>query len=221
MRGWLSHEWRGADRPIGHISLPTQGILRAKGENVQVLNASAVGWTLTNEYNFLQNKGIFESRVTVLEVGTRALYPGSEISYTVGADPNLPDHNPPLAIVEVIDRYLLPRVLRRLGMSSAEAQPVWSDRSIILENYQRGLGALKGMVALVSRFGAKPIILLAPDKDEAIWTRQAQYQKDLSDLASSAGGKLVDLMPALHTRFAKVEILSATSLTRTQKAIES
>ena len=175
-------------------------ILSAKGDKAQVLNASAVGWTLMNEYSFLEDKGIFGARVVVLEVGTRTLYPGTATSFAVGADPNLPDHNPPLAMLEAIDRYLLPRILRKLGMSSAEAPQVWSDRSVTLENYQRGLGTLKAMVALVSRFGAKPIILLTPDKDEAVPGQyRAEYQKDLSDLAASANGKLVDLMPAWHT----------------------
>jgi len=179
-------------------------ILSAKGVQVQVLNASAVGWTLTNEYSFLQDKGIFEAKVAVLEVGTRALYPQAGMGSAVGVDPNLPDHDPPLAIVEVVDRYLLPRVLRRLGMSSEEVQSAWTDRSITLENYQRGFSTLKAMVALVSGAGAKPIILLVPDKDEAVPGRyRAEYQKDLSDLAASANGKLVDLMPAWHTELSQ------------------
>ncbi len=174
-------------------------ILSAKGDKVQVLNASAVGWTLTNEYGFLEDKGIFGARVVILEVGTRMLYPGPAATFTVGADPNLPEDNPPLAIVEAVDRYLLPRLLRKLRMSSAEA-PVWSDRSVTLENYQRGLGTLKAMVTLVSKLGAKPIILLTPDKDEAVPGRyRAHYQKDLSDLATSVNGKVLDLMPAWHT----------------------
>jgi hypothetical protein len=169
---------------------------------VQVLNVSAVGWTLANEYAFLQDKGIFDARVVVLEVGTRALYPESETGSAVGEDPNLPDHNPPLALIEVVDRYVLPRVLRRLGM--AEAQRGWTDRAITLQNYQRGLSTLKAMVDLVSRAGAKPILLLVPDKDEAVPGRyRAEYQQDLSDLAASANGKLVDLMPAWHTELSQ------------------
>jgi hypothetical protein len=183
-------------------SYQLERILGAKGVQVQVLNASAVGWTLANEYAFLQDKGIFDARVIVLEAGTRELYPESETGSAVGEDPNLPDHNPLLALIEVVDRYILPRVLRRLGM--AEAQRGWTDRAITLPNYQRGLSTLKAMVDLVSRTGAKPIILMVPDKDEAVPGRyRAEFQNDLSDLAASGNGKLIDLMPAWHTELSQ------------------
>ncbi len=70
-------------------------ILKQKGENPQVLNASAGGWTLTNEAAFLQDKGTFDAKFVVLEGGTRELYQGSDLKSLDGADPNLPGHRPP------------------------------------------------------------------------------------------------------------------------------
>lgn len=177
-------------------------ILNGKGQNTQVLNASAVGWTLANEYGFLQDKGIFEARVVVLEIGKRELYEGPESSSAVGTDPNLPDHRPVTAISELIGRYLLPRVLRKLGMAS-EA-PAWSEDSMTEQNYRRGLGTLKSMVSLVSQSGAKPILLLTPDKDESVLGRyRVDHQSDLSDLAASANGRLIDMMPVWHTELSE------------------
>jgi hypothetical protein len=179
-------------------------VLREKGQNVQALNASASGWTLANEYNFLQDKGIFGTRIVVLEVGTRELYQGPDLSSFVGSDPNLPDHNPPAAIVEVVDRYILPRILRRLGAATVEAQTVWTDNSLTEQNYQRGLATLKEMVALVSRLGAKPILLLTPDRDESIPGHyRVEHRMDLNQIAADANSRMVDMMPLWHAQLSE------------------
>jgi hypothetical protein len=169
-------------------------ILRGKGQDVQVLNASAGGWNLANEYGFLQDKGIFEARIVVLEVGTRDLYQVSASSAVVGNDPNLPDHDPSAAISELMDRYVLPRILRRLG-ASPDVQPAWSEASLIEPNYQRGLGTLKAIISLVSQLGAKPIVVLTPDKDESFRGRyMGEHRSDLSDLTAGANVQLIDMM---------------------------
>jgi hypothetical protein len=178
-------------------------VLGGKGGSAQVLNASAVGWGLANEEGFLQDKGIFEARTVVLEVGTRDLYQESALNSIVGTDPSLPDHKPSTAIGEVVERYLLPRVRRRLGDSSS-MPPVWSVDSMTEENYNRGLGTLKAMVSLVSRLGAKSVLLVTPDKEESLkGTYRADHRKDLSDLASSTNGLLIEMMPVWRTKLSE------------------
>ena len=176
-----------------------EGILNGKGQNSQVLNGSATGWSLANEYGFLQDMSIFGARVVVLEVGTRTLYQEGTSAWYVGADPNLPEHKPLTAVSEVVGRYMLPRVLRRLGMPSPDVQAAWTDAAMTEPNYRRGLGTLKAMVSLVSRSGAKPIVLLMPDKDEAVPGHyRGEYLSDLTDLTAGANGHFIDLLPVLH-----------------------
>ena len=178
-------------------------ILGRRAAVVQVLNASAVGWGLTNENGFVQDKGIFQARTVVLEVGTRDLYQEPNPSSIVGADPSLPDHKPSTAIGEVVDRYLLPRIRRRLGDSSS-MPPVWSADSMTQENYDRGFGTLKAMVSLVVHLGAKPILLLTPDREESLkGMYRADYRKDLSDLAARTNTLLIEMMPAWHAKLSE------------------
>jgi lysophospholipase L1-like esterase len=178
-------------------------ILKEKGEDTQVLNGSAVGWSLPNEYGFLQDKGIFGARVVVLEVGTTSLYQDPDVASTAGTDPNLPEHKPATAIGELLDRYLLPRILRRLGSQSFQPA-VWSQASMTDENYRRGLRELKDLISLVTQSGAKPIVVLTPAKDEAVPGHyRAEYRSDVSDLTASANGRFVDLMPLWHAELAE------------------
>jgi len=176
-----------------------EAILKGQGQNSQVLNESAAGWSLVNEYGFLQDKNIFEARVVVLEIGTRTLYLEGTSAWYVGADPNLPEHKPLTAVSEVVGRYVMPRILRRLGMPSADVQAAWTDAAMTEQNYRRGLGTLRAMVSLVARAGAKPIVLLMPDKDEALPGHyRGEYSHDLSDLTAGVNGRFIDLMPVLH-----------------------
>src|SRR5665213_1767020 len=157
-----------------------EAILKSKGQNVQVLNASAVGWDFSNEYAFLQDKGLFDAKVVVIEVGTRQLFQLSTETSIVGLDPNLPDRNPSTAIGEVLERYVMPRVRRRLGPSTPQVQVGWTADAMTEQNYRRGLETLMQIVALVSRSGAKPILLLIPDKDEVSPGRYPRdYQSDV------------------------------------------
>jgi hypothetical protein len=176
-----------------------ESILKGKGQDVQVLNASAVGWDFSNEYGFLQDKGLFNAKIVALEVGTRQLYQLSSSTSIVGVDANLPDHNPSLALGEVFERYLLPRISRRMGWTS-EVKLGWTDDALTEENYQRGLASLKRIVAFVSQSGAKPILVMTPDKDEVSPGHyRREHKEDLDNIARGANGQLVDMLAPWHS----------------------
>ena len=85
-------------------------------------------------------------------------------------------------------------------MPSPDVQAAWTDAAMTEENYRRGLGTLKNMVSLVARSGAKPILLLVPDKDEAVPGHyRGDYFQDLSDLTAGTNGQVIDLMPVFHS----------------------
>ncbi len=110
----------------------------------------------------------------------------------------------PTAINELFDRYLLPKIYRRLGMSAPESEPIWNPDSMTEENYQRGLAAMKTLVESVIRHGAKPIILLVLDKEEALQGGyRADHRQDLSDLAAEGQGQLVEVLPIWHAQLAE------------------
>jgi hypothetical protein len=76
-------------------------------QQVEVLNASANSWGPRNELAYLQRFGSFGAPVVVLLLNTDDLFATAPSSLQVGNDLNYPDQKPPLALVEVLHRYLL------------------------------------------------------------------------------------------------------------------
>ncbi|WP_016952312.1 SGNH/GDSL hydrolase family protein [Anabaena sp. PCC 7108] len=75
-------------------------------EEVEVLNASANSWGPRNELAYLQKFGNFQAQVIVLLINTDDLFATAPTSLPVGRDRNYPNHKPPLAILEVLQRYV-------------------------------------------------------------------------------------------------------------------
>lgn len=76
--------------------------------NIEVLNASANSWGPRNELAYLQRFGSFQAQVIVLVINTDDLFATVPSSKVVGRDRNYPDRKPPLAVIEVWQRYLVP-----------------------------------------------------------------------------------------------------------------
>jgi GDSL-like Lipase/Acylhydrolase family len=77
---------------------------------VEVLNASANSWGPRNELAYLKRFGTFDAQVVVLLLNTDDLFATTPTSVQVGRDRNYPNRKPPLALIEVISRYILPPV---------------------------------------------------------------------------------------------------------------
>jgi GDSL-like Lipase/Acylhydrolase family len=74
--------------------------------STEVLNASANSWGPRNELAYLQKFGTFGAEVIVLLINTDDLFSTAPTSLPVGREKNYPDKKPPLAIVEVYQRYI-------------------------------------------------------------------------------------------------------------------
>ena len=74
--------------------------------DVEVLNASANSWGPRNELAYLMRFGHFQAQVIVLLINTDDLFTIAPTSLQVGRDRNYPNRKPPLAWVEVLQRYL-------------------------------------------------------------------------------------------------------------------
>ncbi|WP_088241556.1 SGNH/GDSL hydrolase family protein [Calothrix rhizosoleniae] len=74
---------------------------------VEVLNASANSWGPRNELAYLQHFGNFHSQVVVLLINTDDLFATAPTSLPVGRDRNYPAKTPPLALLEVFQRYVI------------------------------------------------------------------------------------------------------------------
>jgi len=83
-------------------------IVRSSNQPLEVLNASANSWSPQNELAYLKRFGTFNAEVIVLVINTDDLFGTQPTSLAIGHDRNYPNQKPISAIVEVVDRYLLP-----------------------------------------------------------------------------------------------------------------
>lgn len=101
--GW----WTDQDKTIS--SLMKNSLISAVSSNfpqIEVLNASANSWGPRNELAYLQKFGSFNTQVLVSIINTDDLFATAPTSLPVGRERNYPDTKPPLALVEVFNRYI-------------------------------------------------------------------------------------------------------------------
>lgn len=75
---------------------------------VEVINASANSWGPRNQLGYLQQFGLWGALAVVLLINTDDLFAKIPSSGVVGRDRHYPNCKPPLALVEVWNRYLSP-----------------------------------------------------------------------------------------------------------------
>jgi hypothetical protein len=124
--GW----WTDQKNTISHL-LMNSLTHSSNYQQIEVLNASANSWSPRNELAYLQKFGTFQSQNIVLLINTDDLFGTAPTSLPVGRDKNYPDRKPPLAIVEVLQRY----TFKQKAIPELEAlYPEGGDHgSIILE----------------------------------------------------------------------------------------
>jgi len=81
---------------------------------VEVLNASANSWGPRNELAYVAKFGTFEAQTLVLLLNTDDLFATAPTSVQVGRDRAYPKRYPPLAIVEVLGRFIKSRPIPEL-----------------------------------------------------------------------------------------------------------
>ena len=103
--GW----WTDQDNTISNLMMCslTSTNLSAKITRIEVLNASANSWGPRNELAYIQRFGSFGAKAIVLLINTDDLFSTTPTSLPIGRDRNYPDKKPPLALVEVLNRYIL------------------------------------------------------------------------------------------------------------------
>ena len=96
-----------------------EGMLRKeKAHGFRFLNVSAGSWGPDNCAAYLNKFGSFDARMIVLFVSSHDAYDNMTFEKTVGVNQSYPNEPYMLAILEVLDRYLKPRLLGLFGSSS-------------------------------------------------------------------------------------------------------
>lgn len=91
-------------------TLISEQMTAALGRKVQMLNIAAGSWGPDNCYAYLQRYGDFNAKILVLVVSSHDAYDDMDFRKVVDHDPGYESTQYKLAIWELIDRYLMPRI---------------------------------------------------------------------------------------------------------------
>lgn len=96
-------------------SLATTLLENSLGNHSRFLNVSAGSWGPDNCAAYLAKHGNFNAVLFVLVVSSHDAHDNMEFDKVVGNHPSYPDKQYPLAVIEVFDRYVLPRIAGYFG----------------------------------------------------------------------------------------------------------
>ena len=90
-------------------------------KNIRFLNISAGSWGPENVFEYIKKFGSFNSKCFFLFVSSHDAHDNITHKKVVGVSPNYPDKQNTFALVELIERYLLPKTKKLLSKSSVSS----------------------------------------------------------------------------------------------------
>ena len=97
-----------------------EALLNNRNNGFRFLNVSAGSWGPDNCAAYLERNGALNAKMIILMVGSHDAHDNMTFEKVVGVDSSYPDRQYPLALVEVVDKYALPRLQRIIGSAHAE-----------------------------------------------------------------------------------------------------
>jgi len=165
--------------------------LFSKETGMQMLNISSGSWGPDNCAAYLKEKGTFGAKAMVLVCSSHDAFDVMSHIPVVGIYPNYPDKQYKLAIWELVDRYLMPRVKGWLGQS----QLVDPDAQVVKGGVaQKSLKFDPGFDQLLQISKEKKIpfvIYLHPEVGEVLTRQYKEGGKLIMEWAKKHGVKLV------------------------------
>ena len=167
-----------------------KGRLRDSGKAVEVIAASAGGWSIDNRLGYLRKFGTFGSNIVIVQVGTEDL--SQPMNWYKAGDPDMPAHPPQLALSEAYTRYL-PQVVRRLYASAP--QPA-IDQPLNIEHrpqFEHNLESLRTIVSIIREQHGVPVLLHNPLRRELVTASVAPFATEMLESVHNQGVAIIDL----------------------------
>ena len=159
---------------------------------VEVLNASANSWGPRNQWHYIRKFGIFGASDLVLLLNTDDLFGRQPTSVVVGRDRNYPDQRPPLAWLELINRFRPPVEIPELAQMRQE------DGDVVQKNLQ----AISQICAEMEAQGVRLMIFLTPLKRELGEPGPRPYERDarhrLDESLKDYSATYIDVLPIFN-----------------------
>lgn len=157
----------------------------------EILNASANSWAPRNQVAYLQRFGAFQAQIIILVINTDDLFGTIPSSAVVGRDRNYPDRKPPLALIEIWQRYLVPQP------SPLEATPVEEG-----DRVGANLAAIEQIQIEAKQNQAKFLLLITPLLRELGQPGPRDYERKarqrLQDFGQARDIPLIDFLPIFN-----------------------
>lgn len=97
--------------------------LFSKETGMQMLNIAAGSWGPDNCAAYLKEKGTFHAKAIILVCSSHDAYDTMSFTPVVGRFPNYPDKQYKLAIWELVDRYVIPRIFSYFSQVKYKLDP--------------------------------------------------------------------------------------------------
>jgi hypothetical protein len=162
---------------------------------VIVGNASASSWGPENELEYLRKFGLMDADILVIVESSHDVVDVPTFDPVINVALDMPDHKPLCAISELINRYLLPRLMAKFSQA-----PVWPPQTLQSPDNPdaiRSLAALREMIAMGKAAGARVIVAQFIEHREANGALQPGHDM-IRDAARSAGAEVIQFAPAFN-----------------------
>lgn len=171
--------------------------LFSKETGMQMLNISSGSWGPDNCAAYLKEKGTFGAKAMVLVCSSHDAFDVMSHIPVVGIYPNYPDKQYKLAIWEVIDRYLMPRIKvyfsgkQLLDPDAQVVEKVKSDEGVAQKSFNFDPG-FDQLLQISEEKHIPFFIYLHPEKGEVENNEYKEGGKLIIDWANTHHVKLVD-----------------------------
>lgn len=169
----------------------------SKETGMQMLNISSGSWGPDNCAAYLKEKGTFGAKAMVLVCSSHDAFDVMSHIPAVGIYPNYPDKQYKLAIWEVIDRYLMPRIKvyfsgkQLLDPDAQVVEKVKSDEGVAQKSFNFDPG-FDQLLQISEEKHIPFFIYLHPEKGEVEKNEYKEGGKLIIDWANTHHVKLVD-----------------------------
>lgn len=169
-------------------SLATTMVEASMDGNIRFLNISAGSWGPDNCAAYLKKHGDFGARMFVLFVSSHDAHDNMTHELVVGRHDSYPDHQYPLALLEILDKYLIPRLTQALGGASS------ADDLMINKN---GDGFNPGFLALTEYATENGIPLIVCLHAETAELEGGSFNPQGSEIISFCAKNNIELIDGL------------------------
>lgn len=130
---------------------------------VMVGNASAGGWGPPEKWGWVQEFGLLDSDIVVLELTSDNYENVPREPNPVGVSPDFPTHRPALAWIDLLDRYVLPRLFYRFQ----SAEPISTGKEVGLQSDVNWcIWSIQQIIRTAHAHGAKVILAQQFEQEE-------------------------------------------------------